>query len=231
MASEARTNEKIEKLRRVAGLLKAAYGRQRKKKTLNPLDQLILDLLAENSSERRARQGFKRLKTDFVDWNETRVSSLNEIESAISMVAQAPAKAALVKKILVEIFTGHHRVALDFLREATDAVAGRYLGHFEGLGKKTIANCVRVLKQGISGPTFEVARVLRRLNLIKSSLNHEEIKELLCEALPVRRRDHFCRLVKAHAQRVCTLKGFACGSCALLVECPTGKFRTNHLKG
>ena len=231
MANETRTNQKIEKVRRVAGLLKAAYGRQRKKKTLDPLDQLIFDLLAESSSERRARQAFKRLKADFVDWNEIRVSSLKEIESAISMVTQAPDKAGLAKKLLVEIFNGQHRVSLDFLREASDAVAERYLGNFEGLGKMAVENCMRILRQGGSGLTSEVARVLRRLNLIKSSLNQEEIEELLDEALPERRRSHFCRLVKAHAQRVCTLKGFVCGSCVLLLECPTGKSRTNHSEG
>ena len=231
MRNETQTNEKTEKLRRVAGLLKGAYGRQRKKKALNPLDQLVLDHLAENSSERRARRAFKRLKADFVDWNEMRVSSLKEIELAISMVAQASTKAALIKEIMVDIFSGYHMVSLDFLRDLSDAVAERYLGHFEGLGKKTIADVLRVLKQGGSGPTYEVARVLRRLNLIKSSLSHEEIGELLCEALPVRRRDHFCRLVKTHAQRICTLKGFTCGSCVLLLECPTGKARTNRLRG
>jgi endonuclease III len=147
------------------------------------------------------------------------------------MVTQAPAKAALIKKILVDIFNGHHQVSLYFLQEVNDAVAARYLGHFEGLGKKTVGNCIQVLKQGGSGPNLEVARVLRRLNLIKSSLDQEEIEELLCEALPLRRRDHFCRLVKTHAQRVCTLKGFACKSCKLLLECPTGKYRTNRPRG
>jgi len=231
MTSETQTNEKIEKLQRVAGLLKGTYGRQRKKKALDPLDQLLLDLLAENSSERRARRAFKRLKADFVDWNEMRVSFLREIESAISMVAQGPAKAVFIKNILVDIFSNHHRVSLDFLREASDAVAERYLGHFEGLGKNTVADVLRVLKQGGSGPNYEVARVLRRLNLIKSSLNHEEIEELLSQALPARRRDHFCRLVKTHAQRICTLKGFTCGPCSLLLECPTGKTRRNRVRG
>lgn len=98
------------------------FGGLRKLGEADPLDQIVLLILARGSGEKKAQQALEGLRSRFVDWNEIRVSERYEIEEAISALGKRgmQGKADAIRDLLAAVYGRFNRTSLAFLLEAND---------------------------------------------------------------------------------------------------------------
>src|SRR5262245_56015863 len=85
-------------------------------------------MLARGATLPKARRALKALQTDYVDWNDVRVTSVREIASKITVLVgqrHALEKAEKVIELLSMIYHRFNRINLDFLQDGESEDAGR----------------------------------------------------------------------------------------------------------
>ena len=92
-----------------------------------PLEQVLFGILSRGTSARNALQALHRLRTEFTDLNEVRVSTSRQVAEAIQTVADPEAKAVAILALLKDLFLKRHGVNLDFLRRLPEAEARAFL--------------------------------------------------------------------------------------------------------
>ncbi|MCA9323287.1 MAG: hypothetical protein KDB53_21295, partial [Planctomycetes bacterium] len=112
---------------KIVSALENRFGGLRSLNEARPLDQLILLVLSEGHGDAVAKAAFKALKTNFVDWNEVRVSPLHDLRDAIGpgtneALAGRPKR---IRDLLALVYSRQNRVDLDFLLEKGDRQAQR----------------------------------------------------------------------------------------------------------
>ncbi|MDG1454606.1 MAG: hypothetical protein P8R38_00205, partial [Planctomycetota bacterium] len=86
---------------------------------LNVIDLMMIGALSSRMSLKEVLKTWDLFKTQFVDWNEFRISSAAELADTFPK-ADDPLKLAIqLKEMLTSIFHIRHQVSLEFLRDNT----------------------------------------------------------------------------------------------------------------
>jgi len=122
-----KASEKQGLCKKITTVLKKRY-----KKPLPDTDRPVLDILLyaiclENVSVSEAEASFERLMADFYDYNELRVSSLTEIESAFNGAEQSEFRALRVRTVLQDVFENLYTFDFEALRKKTLDAATKQL--------------------------------------------------------------------------------------------------------
>jgi hypothetical protein len=110
--AKSKTPDKSKVLARLLKLLKKEFGGPAKREQLPVLEALVFSACLENSSYEVADAAFSRLKSDFFDWNEVRVSTISELEPVFEGVHEPEWCAMRVRYILYYVFD--HQYSYDF---------------------------------------------------------------------------------------------------------------------
>lgn len=218
------TSEDEKKLRsrwfRVHELLREKYGRQTDKRTRDPLDELILTILGQNTSSPNAHAALESVKGRFRDWESLMTASIEEITPLIKAGGLNRVKALKIKRILKKIHKEHGKLSLDFLRDLDFKSAIRYLLSLNGVGSRTASRVLLFsLKKPVMPVNTHVERVTKRIGWIRASAGPEEIQELFNRVAPrYLIAGLYAQLVK-HGQVVCKLKEPRCTCCAIRQDC------------
>ena len=78
-------------VKRLVELLEPRFGAVRELDEPRPLEQLVLLMLARGASLPKARRLLKMLQTDYVDWNDVRVTNVREIAARTMLPAMLSA--------------------------------------------------------------------------------------------------------------------------------------------
>ncbi|MCL2330137.1 MAG: hypothetical protein FWC56_02420, partial [Phycisphaerae bacterium] len=106
-----------------------------------PIEQLIIGILAENTSETKASALFKRLCDQMVDLNELRVTPAVELAETIgTSLPQAREKADRIVRVLHEIRQRQDNLDLSFLKQRGRREAREFLDSLEGVGAYAAAS-------------------------------------------------------------------------------------------
>src|SRR5262245_54683633 len=81
------------------------------------LEQMIYALLREGATNEEADAAFNRLKTQFYDWNEVRVSGEAEVAEMLEGLSDAAARAERVIALLQEVFESTYTFDLESLHK------------------------------------------------------------------------------------------------------------------
>src|SRR5947209_2030820 len=95
------------------------------------LEQFIYGLCREGASPERAARAFKGLQERFFDWNEIRVSSVREVEEALSDLPGAEGRAERLIHFLQEVFEKRFAFDLEDLHKKGLKVAAKQLAGYE----------------------------------------------------------------------------------------------------
>jgi len=99
----------------------------------DPVDQLILAVLAQETTTARALRAMKRLSDDMVDLNDLRVSTAAEVSDSISRhVPRSVHRAKLLLKVLNGVYHREYAVSLQSLRSKGIREVKQYLESLEG---------------------------------------------------------------------------------------------------
>ena len=180
-------------------LLAEEYGTISRRHHRDPLSELIMTILSQNTSE-------------------------EEIARAIKPGGLAQVKAPRIKRILEQIRA--HRGSLDlmFLQEMPLVEAKAWLQGLPGVGPKT-ASCVLLFSLGKPALPVDthVHRVAKRLGIIDSRTSAERAHEILGAMVPVEEVYQFHMHMIEHGRRVCKAQHPRCHQCVLLQACPAGR--------
>jgi endonuclease III len=208
------------RIEEIGRLLEEEYGRPAPRKRLRPLDELVLTILSQHTSDANSGRAFESLRGRFNSWEEVRDADPEEIADAIRSGGLARTKAVRIKALLQRLSEERGKLDLDHLPGLGLAEARRFLTDLEGVGPKTAA-CVLLFACDL--PAFpvdtHVHRVARRLGLIGPAVSAEEAHRVLEEAVPPEEVYDFHVNLITHGRRVCKAQRPRCEICVLAPKC------------
>jgi endonuclease III len=129
---------------RAALLTKAHKILKKHYKPVNPVErpllgQLLFALCLENSSHEAAEKALADLRNGFFDWNEVRVSTVNELAELMGQLRDPRAQAACVKRTLQSVFESTYSFELDALKKKNLGQAVKDLEKLPGVTPFAVA--------------------------------------------------------------------------------------------
>lgn len=206
----------VHRLRRVYGKVHPAEYRGR------PLDELVLTILSQNTTDANAQRAYHSLKRRFSSWHAVAESRLKAIEAAIHCGGLARKKAAAIRNVLRTIRAREGRLSLARLSRVSTQEAYAYLVSLRGVGPKT-ASCVLLF--GFGKPAFPVDthifRVAKRLGWIRKGIIREKAAEILGKLIPDDIVMQLHLYLVWHGREVCHSALPACQRCVISSICRT----------
>jgi endonuclease III len=213
-----------QRLRHVAEHLEAAYGVPPNDHALAPLDELILTILSQSTTNVNSHRAFESLKRKYPDWEAARLARTASIAAAIKSGGLANVKSVVIKNVLNEIKARVGATNLAFLNSAPVAEAMRFLTSLKGVGPKT-ARCVLLFacKRPVFPMDTHILRILRRLELLGARLGDAQAHALVEPLVPAGKHYSLHVNLIRHGREVCRPQRPACARCCLIEYCPTGQ--------
>ena len=212
------------KITAVIDLLAEEYGNITWRSRTDPLSELIVTILSQNTSDYNSRRAFDSLLSRFGTWEAVAQGSVEDIAGAIKLGGLAQVKAPRIKRILRQIQEQRGPLDLMFLKKMPVAEAKAWLRSLPGVGPKTAA-CVLLFSLGkpVLPVDTHILRMAKRLGLIDSRVSAEKAHEILGDMVPPRHVYQFHIHMIEHGRRVCKAQRPRCPECVLLKVCPTGQ--------
>ncbi|MGI8460654.1 MAG: endonuclease III domain-containing protein [Solirubrobacterales bacterium] len=206
-----------ERVRAIRDRLRALYGRPANEPHGEPVHELVLTILSQNTNDRNRDLAYARLREAFTGWEEVRDAAPLAVADAIRPGGLADTKAPRIQNVLRLL---GDPIDLDWLRAAPREVAIGYLTGLPGVGRKTAA-CVMIFsfdRPEIPVDTH-VHRVGGRLGLFRERAPFGEAhEEMRAVTEPADAYELHVNLI-THGRRVCRPKP-RCGQCGLRKMCP-----------
>jgi endonuclease-3 len=201
--------------------LEPLYGRPQHMASHDPLAELILTVLSQNTADTNSGRAFVQLLRRYPSWEAIANAPLDDLIAVIQVGGLARQKAPRIQAILRAVAERSPGWDLSFLESMPLEEARAWLRSLPGVGPKTAA-CVLLFSLGRPALPVDthVERVSKRLGLIPRTATAEQAHDLL-EALvdPVDYYRFHMLLIK-HGRRICTARKPACERCPIL-ECPS----------
>jgi len=126
-ASSIKASEKQAICKKLSTALKKRYGGSTPKVDLPVMESLVFAACLENETYERAQKYYDRLLEIFHDWNEVRVSSITELETAFEGMADPDWRALRVRSALQYVFEKNYVFDFEGVRKKTQDLAARQL--------------------------------------------------------------------------------------------------------
>jgi endonuclease III len=205
------------RVRAIRDRLRELYGRPTNRVHRDPVHELVLTILSQNTSDRNRDVAYERLRDRFASWEEVREAPVSLLADAIRPGGLAETKAPRIQAVLTEL---GEEIDLDWLRDAPRGEAIDYLTALPGVGRKTAA-CVLIFsfdRPEIPVDTH-VYRVGGRLGLFREGASLDEAHdEMRAVTDPADAYELHINLI-THGRRVCRPVP-RCHECALRRMCP-----------
>jgi endonuclease-3 len=226
------TQSKAQFLNEVHTLLKKRYKPKpdRSGGRLTVLEAVIYGLCHEGTTREQANQALSRFKDGFFDWNEVRVSTIEEIQEALAGMPETEGRAQRIRRFLRQLFERTYGFTLEALAKKSLKDAVKSLEVYEALGSDYVL--ATVIQQSLGGHAIPVdepmRRALARLGVAGAEADGAALRALLERAVPKNRGGEFLDLVEELAHDTCVEGEPDCPRCELRKICPTGLARQEH---
>lgn len=215
-----KTNAILKRIERIDAILAENYGARKQERFRDPIEELILTILSQNTNDRNRDRAFESLKKRFPRWEDAARAGPAEIARVIREGGLANIKSKRIKKILSQIRRESPDFTMTFLKRMSDRDAFDYLMKFDGVGPKT-ASCVLLFSLGRKSMPVDthVHRVSLRLGLSSNGDSAEAVFETYRD-LPLTVDVYQFHLnMIAHGRVLCRPARPACGKCPLTRFC------------
>ena len=205
--------------KRVAAIrdrLREMYGSRRNVPHDDPVHELVLTILSQNTNDNNRDVAYRRLRDRFDDWISIRDAPTAEVIEAIRPGGLANTKGPRIQNVLAQLGP---EPDLDWLRETPRAEVIDYLTSLPGVGRKTAA-CVMIF--ALDRPEVpvdtHVHRVGGRLGLFPPKISLEAAHdEMLAVTDPADAYELHMNLID-HGRAICRPRP-RCGECGLARMC------------
>lgn len=203
--------------------LEKRFGALEPPRRWDPLEELILTVLSQNTSDTNSDRAFAAMRARYATWEALAAAPVNDLADAIRPGGLANVKAPRILAILAEIRDREDgRLDLSWMHEAPDARVNDYLLSLPGVGPKTAA-CVLAFSLGRPALPVDthVHRVARRLGLIDARTDAGAAHRVLEDLVPPRLRVPLHVGLIRLGRTICRAGRPACEVCPLQEVCPT----------
>jgi endonuclease III len=214
------TGERGKRLaRRMLSCLRKAYGHPKATVRRSPLEELLIGIVADGISERRAGAAIQRLMDEFVDWNEVRVGTAADIGGKLPDVRNPAGTGEHIRRILERIAARSNDLVLDFLGETSPESAAALVNGIPGFPESALSRVtVLIFKHDACPPTSEVVALCRRVGLLGDG-DGAAMTAQFRKLLPKASMYEFHALAYCHAAGVCRDHQPVCAECVLRFDC------------
>lgn len=206
---------------RIHEALRRYYGEPELKEQRDPLAELVMTILSQNTNDANSGRAFEMLLARFDTWEAVLEAKPDELADAIRTGGLANVKAPRIQQILRRLRDERGELTLDFLWDMDVTPARAYLLSLPGVGPKTAA-CVLLfsLHKAALPVDTHVHRVSQRLELTPCRTNAEKAHALLKALVPPNLYYPFHLLFIQHGRTICHARTPRCALCPLESECP-----------
>ncbi|MFT4710385.1 MAG: endonuclease III [Bacteroidia bacterium] len=194
-------------------------------KDLDLLEHSVVYVLQGEISAKQAEASVRSLRLKHIDWNDVRVSQVQEIAEGIKSKSDEVKRRAarLVKDYLQDVFQHNHSFDLEFLKEDL-AGGGKLLCNVETLGVDGVHYLQWVAGEGAMPVTAGFVRVFDRLGLMDKTQSYKKGLEALTKLSPGKgdKALSFALSFGRVAQAWCDSRKPTCQDCPLVDECGYG---------
>jgi endonuclease-3 len=206
--------------------LLAAYG-PRSHAVRPALDELILTVLSQNTSDVNSERAYAAMRDRFPTWEALMAAPPGDLVDALRPGGLANQKAPRIQAILARLAASAHGLDLQWLSTLEPDAAIEWLTSLPGVGQKT-ASCVLLfaLHEPVMPVDTHIHRIAQRLELIGPRVGADAAHAILTAMTPPARMLEAHLLLIEHGRRTCRARSPRCGDCAVLDLCPWGRART-----
>ncbi|MAB78124.1 MAG: hypothetical protein CMJ89_02115 [Planctomycetes bacterium] len=192
------------------------------------LETGLYAVLLRRLEPRQAEKALRALVGAYPDWNELRVSQIQEFQGLIKAkkATMGSAIARDVKGYLQEIFQGNHSFDLEPYRgDLTEAA--KFFTQLPFLGASAAHLLIHAIDPTVVPVSGGIVRVLDRMGLMKRTSSLRKAQASLEPLVPAGDRIDFGLRLGLVVERWCDSKRPSCWKCPQLESCPFG-FRVHR---
>lgn len=192
-------SKKIQKLYRS---LKQKPGKHTPVEFDEPVDALVLAIVSESLTESQTQAAIKKLKDYFVDWNDLRVATIEEIAEVLGQdIPGARNIGVTLVSALNAVFEKHNMLSLQSLRKLGKRPAKLLLEKLSGVTPFVVDYCMLTSMQGHAIPlTPKMIEYLKTSQLINAEANYEEIEGFLARLISIKNAYEFYSLLRHESE-------------------------------
>jgi endonuclease-3 len=210
------------KLMQIYNDLKVNYPVIEKKRNYNtkPLDELILTILSQNTTDINANRAYKQLKTTYPDLSSLLDISADQLTPLIKPAGLQNIKSERILSVLKRIQNETGNLSLEFLMDYSNEEIIEYLTSFKGIGYKTAFVVMAFsLNRDVIPVDTHVLRVSKRLGLIPEKSTPYRAHIILNQITPEGTALQTHLSLIEHGRNICKAKKPECSVCFLSKYC------------
>lgn len=204
----------------LAARLADEYGYPTWRQHLPPIDELVLTILSQNTSDSNSFRAFDLLKARYPNWEAVRDADGVELIETIRTAGLANQKGPRIQETLRYLTATQGEISLEHLRAMSPQEGKAWLTAIKGIGHKTASI---VLLFSLNKPAFpvdtHVHRVTTRLGLVDVKMDADRAHQHLEDIVPPEDYYAFHLQIIQHGREVCHARNPKCGICALQADC------------
>ncbi|HUW09476.1 MAG TPA: endonuclease III [Anaerolineae bacterium] len=222
MVDRAQRSEKEQraKARSVYRQLAEVYGQPTWRQHNDPVSELVLTFLSQNTSDVNSHRAFKYLKERYPTWDTVLAAPTEELADTIRSGGLADIKAPRIQTALQHILDERGEFSLEFLGSLPLKQAEQYLTSLNGIGHKSAAI---VLLFCFGMPVFpvdtHVHRVSHRLGIVSPKNSREHTQRTWETLVPAEAFYSLHLNLIRHGRQVCGAAKPRCAVCVLQPHC------------
>ncbi len=196
------SREHAQRLHKLYRGLKRAHPKVEKLTYEDPAEALIYGIIHERLSESAAQRALREMRSAFVDWNDLRVSRVEEVVEALGADTPASrAAAGALTAALRGIFDEHHKISLQTLKKLGKRPARQALEKLEGVSRFVANYCMLTALEAHAVPlTGAMTEYLKRNKIIDAQATEEDIEGFLTRQIAAKDAYDFYALLRRESE-------------------------------
>lgn len=168
----------------------------------DPLDALIYGIIGEYTSDAATVRAMKGFQSVFVDWNDLRVSRVEEIIEVLQEDNAAARKAATaLVTALRAVFDEYHTLSLQPLKKIGKRPAKQAIEDLDGVGHFVVSYCMLTALQGHAIPLTEtMATYLKENEIVDPDADASDIEGFLTRQVAAKNAYEFYSLLRRESE-------------------------------
>lgn len=196
------SKEYAQRLQKLYRGLKRVHPKVEKVTYDDPIEALIYGIVSERISEAASQRAIRGFRDTFVDWNDLRVSRVEEIVEVLHEdTAASRATAFALTTALRAIFDEYHTLSLQNLKKIGKRPAKQALEELDGMDAYVVGYCMLTALQGHAIPlTGQMADYLKQHEVVDPDADEHDIEGFLTRQIAAKNAYEFYELLRRESE-------------------------------